>query len=139
MVNPWPMLEYVPVRGAWERCQYRQLRAARKAMVRVFKQRGLFEFADLMEQLRKDSTLNGAQKRLMFEGILDDYAKFATAREAPATVPEAAPVEDTGSAAVVLPGTVSAEDGDGAREDAAASVPDVAGEDLQPILVDSGA
>jgi hypothetical protein len=124
------MLEYIPVRGAWERVQYRSIRAARKGMRRVFKERGLFEFVERMEVLRKNPRLNGAEKRVVFEGILNDYAAFVTAKQTahlagtgeqpvaagePAQEPvaEAAPVEDAGSADV----GVSSNGGEGDSRD----------------------
>jgi hypothetical protein len=136
MTPHWPMLEYIPVRGAWERVQYRSIRAARKAMTRAFKERGLFEFVARMEDLRKNPRLNGAEKRLVFEGILNDYAAFITAKQTPAPVAEAAPVEATGSGDVDVPyhwGSV--QQSDGARLNTVESVPELASEDIgEPII-----
>jgi hypothetical protein len=150
----WPMLEYVPVRGAWERVQYRSIRAARKGMRRVFKERGLEEFVARMELLRKNPRLNGAEKRVVFEGILNDYAAFVTAKQTahlagtgeqpvatgePAQEPvaEAAPVADAGTAVLAMPLSGGEIDSirDGARLDDGGGVPGLASEDIiEPII-----
>jgi hypothetical protein len=124
MTDRWPMLQYVPIRGAWERVQYRALRSSRKAMQRVFRQRGLIDFAERMEDLRKNPRLNGAEKRLVFEGILNDYAKFVTEQQAPTAAAEADAVEVSGNPDVVVP---SGEGGgtEGPGQDAAVGVPEL--------------
>jgi hypothetical protein len=121
------MLQYVPIRGAWERVQYRALRSSRKAMQRVFRQRGLIDFAERMEQLRKNPRLNGAEKRLVFEGILNDYAKFVTEQQAPKTDGETPDSKDGGESAAVDLQSGASEVKDGSREDAAVGVPELAG------------
>jgi hypothetical protein len=136
MTPHWPMLEYIPVRGAWERVQYRSICGRKLPMRRVFKERGLVEFVARLEDLRKNPRLNGAEKRLVFEGILNDYAAFITAQQTPVGTAEAAPVEDAGSAAVVLPDHGgSVQQSDGARLDAVESIPELASEDIgEPII-----
>jgi hypothetical protein len=127
MTDRWPMLQYVPIRGAFERAQFRVLRSSRKQMARIFKERGLLQFWSRMEDLRKNPRLNGAEKRLVFEGILNDYAKFVTEQQAPKTDGETPDSKDGGESAAVDLQSGASEVKDGSREDAAVGVPELAG------------
>lgn len=107
----WPTLGYQPVLAVAERLQMRQLRTARRTMLRVFKQRSdpstplgeaCIGFAERLQALHDDSKLTGEQKRTLFEVILNEYAAALTG--APAQpVAQANNLEMEGGQAVGVP------------------------------------
>ena len=87
----------------------RQARKMRHDMLRFFRERGFFEFAERTHALRKDPRLNGARKAELFRRILDDYAAAVT-HGAQAPVSEAAPHEDAGHGSVAVHAPVAEHD-----------------------------
>jgi hypothetical protein len=87
----------------------RQARKMRHDMVRFFRERGLPEFAERVDALRKDPRFNGAHKAKRFRSILDDYAAHVT-KGAQAPEPEAAPHEDAGNGGVAVHAAVAEHD-----------------------------
>jgi len=73
--QPWSGFKYEPVRGLRDRLISRYLRGQRKNMRRFFTERGLLEFTDRMDRIRK-SRQGMIAKNRMFQGVLDDYAKL---------------------------------------------------------------
>ena len=124
--QPWSGFKYEPVRGLRDRLISRYLRGQRKNMRRFFTERGLLEFTDRMDRIRK-SRQGVMAKNRMFQGVLDDYAKLVNPQpvsgETPEPMPEAAPVEGA-AGSVVVPDTGAAPDS--AVSDAGESVPEVA-------------
>lgn len=90
----WPTFKYEPVPGLANRHISRYLRTQRKNMRRLFEERGLYVFADRMNQIRK-SRQGMIAKNRMFQEVLNDYAKLTTPTAAPAVpgaVLQSAPV-----------------------------------------------
>jgi hypothetical protein len=130
--QPWSGFKYEPVRGLRDRLISRYLRGQRKNMRRFFTERGLLEFTDRMDRIRK-SRQGMMAKNALFQKVLDDYAKQVTDANgggersnggaAPSTGIEAAPVEGgAGGVAVSDPGT----DSNSSSIEPTPSVPEVA-------------
>jgi hypothetical protein len=79
--TPFASLGYEPVPAIINRLVARYLRTQRKNMTNFFQERGLFDLADRMNQIRK-SRQGMLAKNRMFQQVLNDYAKLTT----PATV-----------------------------------------------------
>lgn len=75
--RPWPGFGYVQVPGLANRHISRYLRAQRKNMRRLFQERGLWDLAERMNQIRKSRQGMMAKNR-MFQKLLDEYAKRVT-------------------------------------------------------------
>jgi hypothetical protein len=84
----WPGFQYQPVRGLTDKLIARYLRTQRKNMRRFFQERGLFVLADRMNQIR-NSRQGMMAKNLMFQKVLDAYAKLTTPATAVTQVPGA--------------------------------------------------
>lgn len=97
-MSKWQVLNYAPVLAMAEKVQRRQFRTARRTMLRFFRDKGWFQFADRLDTLKKDSGLNASQKRKQFQRILDDYARESTknAEATPAAVTAGADEQTTG-------------------------------------------
>lgn len=78
----WEGLQYAPVAAVREKVLFRDARSARKTMLRFFLERGLFEFAEALRTLVKDSARTGAEKNERFKRILDRYAVYVTRSQA---------------------------------------------------------
>jgi len=92
--KPFADLGYEPVSTIVNRLLARYLRAQRKNMHRFFEDRGLFTLANRMKQIRK-SRQDMLAKNLMFQKVLNDYAKLTTpsvSRTIPGSVLQPAPV-----------------------------------------------
>ena len=90
----WAEFGYEPVRGLTNRLISRYLRTQRKNMRRFFEERGLFTFADRMNQIRK-SRQGMLEKNRMFQQVLNSYAKLSqptTVESIPGSVLQSAPV-----------------------------------------------
>lgn len=73
----WPGFGYEPVRGLANRYISRYLRTQRKNMRRFFQERGLYALAERMNQIR-NSRQGMLAKNLMFQAVLNDYAKLSS-------------------------------------------------------------
>lgn len=76
---------YEPVGPVVNRLIARYLRTQRKNMSRFFADRGVFDLADRMRQIRK-SRQGMMAKNSMFQKVLNDYSKLVTPTTV-ATVP----------------------------------------------------
>jgi len=143
--QPWSGFKYEPVRGLRDRLISRYLRGQRKNMRRFFTERGLLEFTDRMDRIRK-SRQGMIAKNRMFQGVLDDYAKLVNPQPVSGgsgegtpspSAAEAEPTENVGSSAVEVqpPGEpVVGERGPGG--DATGSVPGLDLEDGAGIVIE---
>jgi hypothetical protein len=139
LVPKWAGLGYEQVPGLANRIIARYLRGQRRNMERFFTERGLFESADRMRQIRLSRQGMMAKNR-MFQEVLNEYARRASPAVATS---EASDLEGQGSADVDLPsgagGSVDAgqpDVTDGARADADGGVPALAGEDGDRLVVE---
>lgn len=73
----WAEFGYEQVRGLANRHISRYLRTQRKNMRRFFQERGLYTLAERMNQIR-NSRQGMLAKNLMFQQVLDSYAKLTT-------------------------------------------------------------
>jgi hypothetical protein len=73
----WAEFGYEPVRGLANRHISRYLRTQRKNMRRFFQERGLYTLLDRMNQIR-NSRQGMLAKNLMFQKVLNDYAKLSS-------------------------------------------------------------
>lgn len=76
-VKPFASLGYEPVGPIVNRLLARYLRTQRKNMRRFFAERGLFDLADRMKQIRK-SRQGMLAKNSMFQKVLNEYAQLTT-------------------------------------------------------------
>src|ERR1700677_2954950 len=94
--KPWEGMGYEPVGAITTKLIARYLRTQRKNMRRFFEERGLFAFADRLNQIRK-SRQGMLEKNRMFQVVLNDYSRFANpsvsgdSADVPAGVPDLAP------------------------------------------------
>lgn len=135
----WPGFKYEPVRGLMGRHISRYLRIQRKNMRRFFTERGMFDLAERLNVIRKDSAMGMLEKNRKFQEILNEYSQ----RTAPQPATKAADQQGEGAAGVVLPGDgVPNTDGHAAdpvrddRSDAGAGVPTVAGQDADVTVIE---
>jgi hypothetical protein len=77
MTEKWPGFQYEQVRGLANRHIARYLRTQRKNMRRFFQERGLYAFADRMNQIR-NSRQGMLAKNRYFQEVLNDYAKLSS-------------------------------------------------------------
>jgi hypothetical protein len=75
--KPWASFGYEPVGPIVNRLLARYLRTQRKNMRRFFKERGLYAFADRMNQIR-NSRQGMLAKNRYFQEVLNDYAKLSS-------------------------------------------------------------
>jgi len=75
--KPFASLGYEPVGPIINRLLARYLRTQRKNMRRFFEERGLFTFADRMNQIRK-SCQGMLEKNRYSQEVLNEYSKLAT-------------------------------------------------------------
>lgn len=73
----WAEFGYEQVRGLANRHISRYLRTQRKNMRRFFQERGLYTLAERMNQIRS-SRQGMLAKNLMFQAVLNDYAKLSS-------------------------------------------------------------
>lgn len=136
-VNPqvkWPGFGYVPVRGLTDRLISRQLRAARKNMTRLFRERGLFDLVERMDRIRK-SRQGMMAKNQMFQKVLDSYAQLVTPQPTPVTSASKAPdLESTGGTAVAVQDLNTTAESNGTRADAEGRVPIVEAPDAGLVI-----
>jgi hypothetical protein len=78
---PWAGFGYQPVPFLVNRLLARYLRAQRKSMRRVFEERGLWELADRMRQIRKSKQGMMAKNR-MFQAVLNEYSRLVNSQVA---------------------------------------------------------
>jgi hypothetical protein len=122
-IPKWGALGYEQVPGLANRIISRYLRGQRRNMERFFTERGLYDSAERMRQIRLSRQGMMAKNR-MFQEVLNEYARRAT--------PESAAETDTtqaeGRAGVAVPRAASDLDvhADGLRSDAGSGVHDVA-------------
>lgn len=94
VMSNWAGFKYVEVRGIIERVQRRALRAQRKALLRMFTERGQLPFMARTRALRDNSRLWCDRKIAQFQRIYDDYVKFVTrTTETAASEASSIPVE----------------------------------------------
>ncbi len=84
--TPFASLGYQPVGAITNKLLARYLRTQRKNMRRFFEERGFFELADRMRQIRK-SRQGMLAKNRMFQGVLNDYAKLTAPSVVTSDVP----------------------------------------------------
>lgn len=131
----WAGLGYEQVPGLANRIIARYLRGQRRNMERFFTERGLYESADRMRQIRL-SRQGMMAKNKMFQEVLNEYATRATPRPAD----EANHQQGEGSRAVEVPVDVEAmgnihADGSRPGSDAAAGVSGLANPaDAGPVI-----
>jgi hypothetical protein len=118
----WPGFKYEPVRGLMGRHISRYLRIQRKNMRRFFMERGMFDLAERLNVIRKDSAMGMLEKNRKFQEILNEYSQ----RAAPQPDAKADDLEATGNGDVDLPTKAGAV---GAGSDTGDSVPEVANTD----------
>jgi hypothetical protein len=118
----WPGFKYEPVRGLMGRHISRYLRIQRKNMRRFFTERGIFDLAERLNVIRKDSAMGMLEKNRKFQEILNEYSQ----RTAPQSDAKADDLEATGNEDVDLPTETWAV---GAGSDTGDSVPEVANTD----------
>ena len=143
--QPWSGFKYEPVRGLRDRLISRYLRGQRKSMHRFFTERGLLEFTDRMDRIRKPRQGMMA-KNALFQKVLDDYAKLVNPQPVSGgggegtptpSAAEAEPTEDVGSPAVEMQPSGEPAVGEcGPRGDAAGSVPGLDHEDGAGIVIE---
>ena len=88
--TPFASMGYEPVGAIVNKLLARYLRTQRKNMTRFFQDRGLFDLAHRMKQIRK-SRQGMMAKNLMFQGVLNEYAALTTPKvsaSVPAGVPD---------------------------------------------------
>jgi len=73
----WAEFGYEPVGPIVNKLLARYLRTQRKNMRRFFQERGLYAFADRMNQIR-NSRQGMLAKNRYFQEVLNDYAKLTT-------------------------------------------------------------
>lgn len=95
----WAGLGYEQVPGLANRIIARYLRGQRRNMERFFTDRGLYDSADRMRQIRLSRQGMMAKNR-MFQEVLNEYAR----RASPTVGAQAEDQQAEGSAGVVLPG-----------------------------------
>jgi len=131
--HKWQALGYQQVPGLANRYIARYLRHHRKSMRRFFQERGMLEFQERMEWIRKSRQGMMAKNR-MFQGVLDDYARLVSpavsgasgaAQEPAAEAADPATLRDVAVQPLPAGGDDTVRDG----ADAAAGVSPVAGED----------
>jgi hypothetical protein len=115
----WPGFKYEPVRGLMGRHISRYLRIQRKNMRRFFMERGMFDLAERLDVIRKDSAMGMLEKNRKFQEILNEYSQ----RTAPQSDAKADDLEATGNGDVDLPTEAGA---GGAGRDTGDSVSEVA-------------
>lgn len=76
-VKRWAELGYEQVPGLANRHISRYLRTQRKNMLRFFQERGFYELAERMKQIR-NSRQGMLAKNRYFQEVLNDYAKLST-------------------------------------------------------------
>ena len=76
-LKPWAGFGYEPVGPIVNKMLARYLRTQRKNMRRFFQERGLYVFAERMNQIR-NSRQGMLAKNLMFQKVLNDYAKLSS-------------------------------------------------------------
>jgi hypothetical protein len=103
-IKPWASFGYEPVGAIVNKLLARYLRTQRKNMLRFFQERGLFDLADRMKQIR-NSRQDMLAKNRMFQEVLNEYSKLAN----PATV-QSVPGSVLQSARQVVPETDKASD-----------------------------
>jgi hypothetical protein len=72
----WPGFGYEQVPGLANRLLARYLRTQRKNMLRFFQERGLFDLAERMMQIR-NSRQGMLAKNRYFQQVLNEYSKLA--------------------------------------------------------------
>jgi hypothetical protein len=123
------------VPGLANRIIARYLRGQRRNMERFFTERGLFESADRMRQIRLSRQGMMAKNR-MFQEVLNEYARRAT----PQPAVETNSVESTGVGDVAVPGEgvgdagPAVQHGHGPRPDAGEGVQELAVEDVGLVI-----
>jgi len=136
--QPWSGFKYEPVRGLRDRLISRYLRSQRKNMRRFFTERGLLEFTDRMDRIRK-SRQGMMAKNQMFQEVLNAYA----ARTAPQAPAEATSTNDNprdhgiaSPTAVAMQPTGQSVDGErGLGDDAGSGVQGLADADgTEPVI-----
>lgn len=75
--KPWAGMGYEPIGAITNKLIARYLRTQRKNMRRFFEERGLFTFADRMNQIR-NSRQDMLAKNRYFQEVLNEYSKLAT-------------------------------------------------------------
>lgn len=136
--KPWSGLGYEQVPGLANRLISRYLRGQRKNMERFFQERGLLESAERMRQIRLSRQGMMAKNR-MFQEVLSEYARGATAGATPTARAEADDQQVSGDAAMAVPSDTAAV-GDlhtsdsGPRADAEGGVLQLAGEDTGLVI-----
>lgn len=127
-VSKWGALGYQQVPGLANRIISRYLRAQRRNMRRFFMERGLFDLAERMNQIRH-SRQGMLAKNRMFQKVLNEYSERATAR--PAT--EAASSENQGVDALGLRTSGGASRD---RDDSGGSIPEMASADGAGVVIE---
>jgi hypothetical protein len=108
--KPFATLGYEPVPAIINKLIARYLRTQRKNMRRFFAERGLFDLADRMNQIRR-SRQGMLAKNRYFQEVLNEYAQLATpANPVRSTVPGPVPGAVLQSPPVVDGETEQAED-----------------------------
>lgn len=97
-LKPFASLGYEPVGPVVMKLMARYLRTQRKNMRRFFEERGLFDLANRMNQIRK-SRQGMMAKNLMFQGVLNEYAATTTQKVSP----QASGTEPLGSVQTLRP------------------------------------
>jgi len=123
-MSNWKTLGYEPNVAIATRLQLRQVRTARRTMLRFFNAHGHFVFAARLQAIRDNPRLNGATKRIQFQKVLDDYARSVNPQP---QATETSSVEMERDALVVLP-SAGADKANGLQSDPDRGVSDVADE-----------
>lgn len=82
----WPSFKYEPVGAITTKLLARYLATQRKNMLRFFQERGLFDLAERMKQIR-NSRQGMLAKNRYFQQVLNDYSKLTTPPVVTSNVP----------------------------------------------------
>jgi hypothetical protein len=108
-VKPWAGFGYEPVPHLTNRLIARYLRTQRKNMRRFFQERGLYTFADRMDQIRK-SRQGMLAKNRYFQEVLNEYSALANPTTTPISTRVTADVGGVQESAPVIAGESEAAD-----------------------------
>lgn len=132
----WPGFKYEPVRDLMGRHISRYLRIQRKNMRRFFTERGIFDLAQRLDVIRKDSAMGMLEKNRKFQEILNEYSH----RTSPTAISETDHQQDSGSSVVGVSATSRTDAGSdsdsGSRRITDGGVPGLAGEDNSGFVIE---
>jgi hypothetical protein len=130
----WPGFKYEPVRGLMGRHISRYLRIQRKNMRRFFTERGMFDLAERLNVIRKDSAMGMLETNRKFQEILNEYSQRTAPQSTAKTDDQQSADDPVLGDNVDMPATGI--DSSGSSDNPGKGVPELASQDGAELLIE---